>query len=334
MKGSELAVMSAPLAFPPGCITSATGLTLPDSLQFEDWERVGLLLDYIGQAHQWWRGDWLRFGERKYGEMYAQALGDPSGPAYQTLANEVYVASRVEFSRRRENLKWSHHAEVAPLSPDEQDEWLDRAEAEHMTQKELRTAIGYSKRLAATAAALPTGQYVTLVADPPWQYENVATRGAATNHYPTLSLDQLTGRVSLPDGQNLVADIVRPRLADDAHLYLWATSPLLPCGFDVLDAWGFTYKTSLVWVKPQPGIGNYFRSQHELVLFGVRGHLPVLDKTQPSWFEAKRTKHSQKPERLYEMVERASPGPYLELFARPLPLLGARQGWATWGNEG
>lgn len=327
---TALAVRTAQSLALPGQVTP-TGLLLPEELSYEDWEGVGRTLSLIGQAHQWWRGDWLRFGERKYGEMYAQAL-DPDGDNYQTLRNEVWVAEHVELSRRRDNLSWSHHAEVASLPPAEQDEWLNRADAEGMTQKELRSAISYAKRIK-DAAAAPAGIFPTLVADPPWQYENVATRGAAENHYPTLSLDQLCGRAALPDGQNLVADIVRPSIPENAHLYLWATSPLLQDAFKVLDAWGFTYKTSLVWVKPQPGIGNYFRSQHELVLFGVRGQLPVLDKSQPSWFEAKRTRHSQKPERLYEMVERASPAPYLELFARPLPLIGARQGWKTWGNE-
>jgi N6-adenosine-specific RNA methylase IME4 len=179
----------------------------------------------------------------------------------------------------------------------------------------------------------PVGQYRCLTADPPWPYDNRATRGAATDHYPTLTIPQLCGLELLPDGTNLVSDVITPVLPDGAHLYLWTTSAFLREAFDVLVAWGFAYKTSLVWVKPQMGIGNYFRSQHEFVLFGVRGTLRVQDGNQASWFEAKRGRHSAKPERFYELVETVSPGPYLELFGRPSPLFGPREGWSVWGNE-
>lgn len=165
------------------------------------------------------------------------------------------------------------------------------------------------------------GQYTTIVADPPWRYDNVATRAAANNHYPTLDVDEIC---SLP----IIASA-----AANAHLYLWTTNAFLPEAFRIIDAWGFTYKTTLVWVKPQIGIGNYFRSSHEFILFAIRGKLPVLNSNQRSWFECPRGKHSRKPEQFYDIVETASPGPYLELFARPLPLVGMRPNWTAWGNE-
>ena len=170
------------------------------------------------------------------------------------------------------------------------------------------------------------GTFTTIVADPPWQYDNRATRAAAEDHYPTLTIAELCS-LKVDD-----APVVE-RAAPDAHLYLWTTNAFLHPAFEVMEAWGFTYKTCLVWVKPQMGIGNYFRSSHEFILFGVRGNLRVLDGNQMSWFQARRGRHSRKPDFAYELIERVSPGPFLELFGRPDPLLGSREGWTVWGNE-
>lgn len=165
-------------------------------------------------------------------------------------------------------------------------------------------------------APLPEDVFRVVVADPPWQYGNKATRGAAEDHYSTMTIEELC---ALP---------VLERAADDAHLYLWVTNGFLREGFDVLTAWGFAYKTCLTWVKPQMGMGNYFRSSTEHVLFGVRGSLKTQDRALMNWFEAPRTRHSAKPGSFYDLVEKASPGPYLEMFARS-----RRLGWTGWGNE-
>lgn len=93
-------------------------------------------------------------------------------------------------------------------------------------------------------------------------------------------------------------------------------------------AWGFAYKTNLAWVKPQTGMGNYFRNAHELCLFGVRGRLPTNRGDILTWDFWPRSKHSKKPETFYSIIEEASPGPYLELFARQ-----RRRSWASWGDE-
>lgn len=178
-----------------------------------------------------------------------------------------------------------------------------------------------SPRAAATERAaepvdLPDGTFRVIVADPPWQYGNKATRGAAEDHYSTMTIPELC---------ELDVEV---RAADDAHLYLWVTNGFIDEGFDVLRAWGFTYKTCLTWVKPQMGLGNYFRSSTEHVLFGVRGSLKTQDRGMMNWFEAPRGRHSAKPDSFYDLVERASPGPYLEMFSRR-----RRLGWSGWGNE-
>lgn len=172
----------------------------------------------------------------------------------------------------------------------------------------------------------PEGQYRTVLADPPWQYDNKGTRGAVGDvapgkkfHYETMPLEEIAA-LAVP-------------AADDAHLYLWTTNAFLRPAFDVMEAWGFDYKTCLTWCKPQIGMGNYFRNNTEHVLFGVRGRLPTNVNDVGTWFEAKRGRHSAKPETFLDLLEAASPGPYFEMFARATGQLWKREGWTYWGNE-
>lgn len=156
-----------------------------------------------------------------------------------------------------------------------------------------------------------------IYADPPWAYSNQSTRAATDNHYDTLTVDEL---INWP---------IEQLAADDAHLHLWTTNAFLPESFRIIEAWGFEYKSCFVWVKPQMGIGNYWRVSHEFLLLGVRGDAKRFnDRALRSWLEAKRGKHSAKPGEVREMIERASPGPYLELFGRL-----AVGGWTVIGNQ-
>lgn len=159
-------------------------------------------------------------------------------------------------------------------------------------------------------------RFRTVHADPPWPYDNVASRGAAENHYPTLTVDEIC---DLP-----VAKIA----AESAHLHLWTTNSFLPVAFRVIEAWDFEYKSACVWVKPQMGMGNYWRISHEVCLFATRGNAPFLCHDFLSWFEADRRAHSQKPEEMRHRIEVVNPGPFLELFARR-----SAPGWTTVGNQ-
>jgi N6-adenosine-specific RNA methylase IME4 len=161
-------------------------------------------------------------------------------------------------------------------------------------------------------------KYPTIYADPPWAYDNVASRAAAENHYPTMSLAEIC---DLP---------ISNLAAANAHLHLWTTNGFLREAFDVLDAWGFAFKSCLVWVKDEIGMGNYWRVSHEFLLLGVRGRLTFADRTLPSWIQAPRTAHSRKPGVVRMLIERVSPGPYLELFGREeLP----NSRWTVFGNR-
>jgi N6-adenosine-specific RNA methylase IME4 len=155
-----------------------------------------------------------------------------------------------------------------------------------------------------------------IYADPPWQYSNQGTRGATGDHYAGMSVDEIA---ALP---------IRELAADNAHLHFWTTNAFLFDSHRIMEAWGFTYKSVFVWVKPQIGMGNYWRVSHEFLLFGVRGSCPFQDRTLRSWGEFKRGKHSAKPDEIRHLIERASPGPRLELFARR-----SSPGWCSWGNE-
>lgn len=117
-----------------------TGLTIGENLSYAEWESVGFGLAKVGKAMQWWIGDWVSYGGKRYGETYKAAI-DATGMAYQTVANFASVCNSFEFSRRRENLSFKHHVEVQSLEPDKQDELLDRAEAEGLSCASLRELV-------------------------------------------------------------------------------------------------------------------------------------------------------------------------------------------------
>lgn len=159
-------------------------------------------------------------------------------------------------------------------------------------------------------------KFGTIYADPPWQYDSTGSRGAAAKHYSTMSVDDIA---ALPVGA----------LAEEnAHLHLWTTSNFLFEAKKVMEAWGFEYKSLFVWVKPQMGTGSYWRVANEFLLLGTRGSCAFKDKGLRSWGEFDRRAHSQKPEEVRSMIERASPGHRLELFGRA-----RADGWVVWGNE-
>jgi N6-adenosine-specific RNA methylase IME4 len=161
-------------------------------------------------------------------------------------------------------------------------------------------------------------RFSTIYADPPWPYSNQATRAVTNNHYPTMTLDAIC------------AEPVAQLCKEDAHLHLWTTNGFLLDAFKVMAAWGFEYKSCFIWVKPQIGISNYWRVSHEFLLFGLRGSSPFLDRSQRSWIEHERTEHSRKPAVVRELIERVSPGPYLEMYGRED--LG-NPSWTVYGNQ-
>lgn len=176
---------------------------------------------------------------------------------------------------------------------------------------------------------VPDKNFATILADPPWRFENrtgkVAPEHKRLARYETLSLEEIC---QIP---------VFAVAGEKSHLYLWVPNALLPDGLAVMKAWGFTYKSNIVWHKIRKdggpdgrGVGFYFRNTTELVLFGIRGSMRTLDpgRSQVNIIRTQKQEHSRKPDELYELIERCSPAPYLEIFAR-----GKRKGWDVFGDQ-
>jgi N6-adenosine-specific RNA methylase IME4 len=173
-------------------------------------------------------------------------------------------------------------------------------------------------------------KFSTILADPPWQFQNrtgkMAPEHKRLSRYPTMTLQE-------------VKDLPVEAITDDrAHLYLWVPNALLSEGLEVMDNWGFKYKSNIIWYKirkdggpDRRGVGFYFRNVTEMILFGVRGrNVRTLNpgRTQENIISSRKREHSKKPDEQYKIIESCSWGPYLELFGR-----GIRSEWVSWGNQ-
>ena len=166
-------------------------------------------------------------------------------------------------------------------------------------------------------AARGRTRFATIYADPPWKYGNQSSRAATDDHYGTMTVEEIC---ALP--VNAIA-------SDAALLWLWCTNGFLVEALTrVIPAWGFEFKSVMVWCKPQMGTGNYVRVSHEFLLIASRGGLRPDGTNQTSWLVSDRERHSVKPHAFREIVEHISPGPRIELFAREV-----RPRWTAWGNE-
>lgn len=238
----------------------------------------------------------------------------------------------VEFGRRG-GLKGGR-ARADKLTADERSESSRRAaEARWGARSETMPVEAPSRVIAASSAnlreAVEGQRFGTILADPPWRFMNrtgkVAPEHKRLARYETMTSAEIA---ALPIGE---------MAADKSHLYLWSPNILVPEAFKVMDAWGFTYKSMIIWHKVRKdggsdgrGVGFYFRNVTEVVLFGVRGGLRTFQpgRRQVNLIATRKREHSRKPDELYPIVEACSPGPFVELFARyPQP------GWSAWGNE-
>jgi N6-adenosine-specific RNA methylase IME4 len=173
------------------------------------------------------------------------------------------------------------------------------------------------------------GGWTTILADPPWRFQNrtgkVAPEHRRLDRYSTMELDDIC---ALP---------VAEYTSKNAHLYLWVPNALLPDGLRVMESWGFRYISNVIWAKRRKdggpdgrGVGFYFRNVTEILLFGVKGSMRTLPpaRSQVNMIETQKREHSRKPDEQYDFIQRCSPGPYLELFARY-----PQKGWHVWGEE-
>ena len=273
--------------------------------------------------------------ERKIGAILSENL-QQGRPSKKHSTMECFYLSDIGLTGQQ-----SHRYQlIASLSNDDFEQFISGMKE---AQQELSSAMAYrlGKRANDTARASETIaaeteangkqygatdlqgfvddglKFATIYADPPWQYENQGTRAATSRHYSTMTVDQLC---EMP-----IAELA----AEQSHLYLWTTNGFLFDSKRVIEAWGFEFKSCFVWVKPQMGIGNYWRLSHEFLLLGTRGGLVVPPSCRvKSWMEIPRGKHSAKPDAFRHMIEKMSPGPRLEMFCRR-----AMKGWTVFGDQ-
>lgn len=216
-------------------------------------------------------------------------------------------------------------AAVATLSPEAQTlvvaqgakEIVAVAKQLNRERKEAKRQANLRKVEALRKKSLPMSEngksYEVILADPPWDY-----LGKNGTPYPTMTLEEIR---AMP---------IKQRAAENAVLFLWLSASLVPDAMQVIESWGFRFKTSAVWRKGESGLGGYFRVNHELLFVATRGVVPAVKKTFASCFEAERGAHSEKPGIVFEMIDGMYPElTKLELFCRGKP----QEGWDGWGNE-
>jgi len=250
-----------------------------------------------------WRNEWKEGKEEQPLKAYA------SDPDQAGAAAEVFAAKEDE-----EN--------PAADAASEQAERL--ASGETTPERAQRVADRERKRAEnepEERPELPEGKFSVIYADPPWDYKNRHRKASHPDqHYAAMSDEEIKS-LDVP-------------AAEEAVLFLWATAPRLPTALEVMEGWGFEYKTQAVWDKEKIGMGYWFRGRHELLLVGTRGDIspPETEQRRPSVIRAERKEHSKKPETVAEWIEDAFPlsegHELLELFSR-----GSREGWTVWGDE-
>lgn len=301
------------------------GLEVDGDPTFEEWEGVGIFIKGANRRSGFWLVDWLTYGESRadWAERLAQAV-DITGLSEKTLKNVRRVRNIAPARRRAETVDFTLHVEVAGLTPDEQEHWLAESESHGWDRRELRLNIRASKRAKVLEGqATLEGMYRVIYADPPWLYGgpsgSFTGQTSAKDHYQGMTVEQLC---KLPVAAHALPDSV---------LFCWVTTPMLSIVWPVLEAWGFTYKTSMVWDKVAHNFGNYVSVRHEHLLICTRGSLtpdrptPMIDSVQTV---RSSQEHSAKPEEFRQIIERLYDGPYLELFGRRKVA-----GWDVFGND-
>lgn len=313
-------------------------LALPVLVTREAWITHGRFLGRADRVLGWAIAEWWNAGEA-FGDRVKIVTGpDWDGPSHQTCRNYASVDSRIPVYRRHYTLSFGHHAAVAALPTEEADRLLAEAARQvaetgsppsvlHLRQKakaarrvEREQDLGEETRLA--SRKLGSKLYGVIYADPPWRFEprsrDTGMDRAADNHYPTMTTDEICA-LKVPAAKNAV-------------LFLWATPPMLCYALRVLEAWGFEYRSHMVWYKDRLSTGYWVRGQHELLLIGVKGKnvpAPAMGDQPTSVMAGAVGKHSEKPASFAKLILRMYPSQdRLEMFARK-----RRKGFTPWGNE-
>lgn len=311
---------------------TSTGVIVPKGVRPSLPEYQGTF-DFVARVHKFsgfWLADMIAYADtrpewkEKIDQIIdAEVLDEDSVKQYR------YVAKNVPPENRVEGVAYGHHVQVAALPSEEQTPWLEKSKEHGWTQRELRDNIRAAERVKVIdGQAKLEGMYRVIYADPPWKYGDSGATvdgslGKAERHYPSMSIEDLC---RLP---------VQAHAMPDSILFLWVTAPFLllnPGPREVIEAWGFEYKTCFVWDKVRGMVGHYSHVTHELLIVATRGScLPDVPTPQPKsvLVEQRSNRHSEKPVTMRKMIEKHwTRGPYLELFGRE-----KIAGWDVFGND-
>lgn len=311
-------------------VLSETGMEVLGTPTFADYQGVG---DFIARAHKsagWWVADWLAYGEtRADWKEKLQQVVDVTGYDPETAMNFKNLGENIPPSRRRADVDISKHFVVQRLAPKEQEKWLERTAERGLSVRDLRNEIRAAERVRVIQGqAVLEGMFRVIYADPPWKYNDSGATvdgslGKAERHYPGMTIDELC---ALP---------VQAHALDNSVLFMWVTAPFLllkPGPREVLEAWGFTYKSHWIWHKVLGMHGHYSHVVHELVVIATRGdgQPDVTTDLPQSVITIRRPgEHSEKPDEVRKLITKHwTEGPYLELFGRKRVA-----GWSVFGND-
>lgn len=317
-----------------GCFTlTEDGMDVDGRPTFEDYVGTGDFIQRSVKASGWWLADWLDYGDKRpeWKDKIAQAfsVGDSLTPESQKQYR--HVRRRFPPEKRVTGVAFGHHAAIAKLklSDEERQELLEKAKAEHWTQSELRDAARGKRRAnIIEGQAVLEGMFRVLYCDAPWAYNDSGipesgALGKASRHYKSMSIEELC---ALP---------VKAHSHENSVLFMWIPAPLIlqnPGPREVIEAWGFTHKSGIVWDKILHSFGHYVGVHHEHLLICTRGSclpdqpLPLEDSVQTI---RRGDVHSEKPEHFRELIMKHwTTGPYLELFARKRV-----EGWSCFGDD-
>jgi N6-adenosine-specific RNA methylase IME4 len=296
-----------------------------------DAEETIVWLQRLEELTPFYLGDLWGDLKARYPEDYTQVL-DHLTQREGTLDNYQWVAESIPKSKRRfrEGVGFAHHQTVAALPAIDRDRILKKAVNESLTLAEVRLELRLLKRRKiAEGAGELTGKHRVLYADPPWAFDDQGrmpsgARSTTADHYASLPINELVG----------MGESIRAHCRKNSVLFMWVPVPLLlqnPGPREVLEAWGFTYKSKIVWSKVRHNMGHYVSNRHEDLLICTRGScgpdrlVPMVNNVQVVKAEGE---HSEKPKEFRKIIERLYDGPYLELFARH-----KAKGWKCWGDQ-
>jgi len=301
------------------CELTKTSLIFKRDITKEEWMDGFNSLKKIEGCIQFWIGDFLAYRNQKWG-MYDD-IAEETGYEKKALQNIKYVADKVKSSLRLEDLSFSHHSEVASLTPEKQELFLNKAVEEKLSVRELREEIRKDGIIDIKTPPLPDGKFNVIYADPAWPVGSIVMdkwESPIDDKYKTMSIEEIK---NLPI-QNLSAE--------NCSLFIWTTHSFLPDCLDIIKIWGFKYFCLITWNKGSGWTQFGFHKMTEFLLFAYKGKMNIdqYGKAIPTLINENKTYHSKKPDSIRELIKSKTPDGRLELFARD-----KYEGWTSWGNE-